>query len=211
MGKYIFLLTLIPVISLSQSGISISGLSQFYTGQSIVPINAETFSPITYETRNNKITLSIFRGRKFIIGTIAINAKLSYSINKTQYDLENTLNIPNYETIKKSLIPSLELWYIMFQTKTTFIYVSIGGYGIIEDLNIFTSEDNNDLYEYNGIIPFVRTGLQLNYRRFFINPFISFDLQQINFNKFSDILDSDIEEIIKNYTVRTGLEFGIMF
>ena len=69
----------------------------------------------------------------------------------------------------------------------------------------------NDLYEYNGIIPFVRTGLQLNYGRFFINPFISFDLQQINFNKFSDILDSDIEEIIKNYTVRTGLEFGIMF
>ena len=74
-----------------------------------------------------------------------------------------------------------------------------------------TDEDDNDLYEYNGIIPFARTGLQLNYGRFFINPFISFDLQQINFNKFSDILDTDIEEIIKNYTVRTGLEFGIMF
>ena len=130
--------------------------------------------PITYETRNNKITLSIFRGRKFKIGTIAIKANVSYSINNTQYDSGNTPNIPNYETIKKSLIPSIELWYIMFQTKTTFIYVSIGGYGIIEDLNIFTSEDNDDLYEYNGIIPFARTGLQLNYGRFFINPFISF-------------------------------------
>ena len=212
MNRFCFIIILLPIFTFCQSGISLSGGSQFYNGQIIIPANNGVFNPINYQSRDNTITLSIFRGRKFKIGTLALNANLSYSINNIHYKPEeNNLNIPNYETIKKSLIPRLELWYIMFQTEKTFIYTSLGGYGIIQDINIFASEEENNLYEYNGLIPFIRTGMQVNYGRFFINPFISFDLQEINYNNISDVLEINIKETVSNYNIRSGLEFGIMF
>ena len=213
MKKQLFtlIILIIPLITIGQSGISLSGSSQFNPGQSILPLMNGEFVPINYESRNNQITLSIFRGRKFKIGTFAINMNISYSINNIQYEENNEFGIPNYETIKKSLIPKLELWHIIFQKENTFIYTSIGAYGILQDLNIFSSEEEDELYEYNGIIPFVRTGLQLNYGKFFVNPFISFDLQEIHFDKFGDIWNTNLKSTIQNYTFRTGLEFGIMF
>jgi len=210
MKKYLFLLFFLPLISLSQSGISLSGSSQFYTGQSIIPLDPTSFSAVNYNSRNHEIKLSIFRGRKFKIGTFAINASVSYSINQVNYSLDPNLGIPNYETTQINLIPKIGFWYIVFQTKNTFIYTSIGGFAIMEDLNI-GSLDNDNLYEYNSIIPFFRTGLQLNYGKFFINPFISFDLDEINFIEFNNIWDVDLKEKIKNYNIRSGLEFGIMF
>ena len=84
MKKYIFLLVIFPLLSFGQSGISMSGLSQFNTGESIVLIDG-SIEPLTYEQRNNSITVSIFRGRKFSIGTIALKGDISYSIEKTNY------------------------------------------------------------------------------------------------------------------------------
>ena len=210
MSKYIFILIFVPLISLSQSGISISGSSQFNIGETIFPVD-NNYVPISYEQRNNSVTLSLFRGRKFRIGTIALKGSLSYNIEKTKY--QNNINNPvlassidNYKTIKRSLIPSLEIWHIFFQNEKTFLYASIGGYGIIQNLNF-----KNDVYEYNSLVPFLRTGVQLNYNRFFLNPFISFDLEQIRFNSFTDIFNADMGDKIKNYSIRTGLECGILF
>ncbi len=210
MSKYIFILVFFPLTALSQSGISISGASQFSIGETIVPLD-HNYVPLYYEQRNNSITLSLFRGRKFRIGTIALKGSLSYRIENTKYQnkINNLLleaSINNYETIKRSLIPSLEIWHIFFQSQKTFLYASIGGYGIIQNLNF-----ENDVYEYNSLVPFLRTGIQLNYNRFFLNPFISFDLEQIEFNSIADIFNADMEDKIKNYSIRTGLEFGILF
>lgn len=210
MSKYIFILILVPLIGLSQSGISVSGSSQFNIGETIFPVD-NNYIPISYEQRNHSVTLSLFRGRKFRIGTIALKGSLSYNIEKTKY--QNNINNPvlassidNYKTIKRSLIPSLEIWHIFFQNEKTFLYASIGGYGIIQNLNF-----ENDVYEYNSLVPFLRTGVQLNYNRFFLNPFISFDLDQIRFNSFTDIFNADMGDKIKNYSIRTGLECGILF
>ncbi len=210
MSKYILILILVPLIGLSQSGISVSGSSQFNIGETIFPLD-NNYIPISYEQRNNSVTLSLFRGRKFRIGTIALKGSLSYNIEKTKY--QNNINNPvlassidNYKTIKRSLIPSLEIWHIFFQNEKTFLYASIGGYGIIQNLNF-----ENDVYEYNSLVPFLRTGVQLNYNRFFLNPFISFDLEQIRFNSFTDIFNADMGDKIKNYSIRTGLECGILF
>ncbi len=210
MSKYILILILVPIIGLSQSGISVSGSSQFNIGETIFPVD-NNYVPISYEQRNNSVTLSLFRGRKFRIGTIALKGSLSYNIEKTKY--QNNINNPvlassidNYKTIKRSLIPSLEIWHIFFQNEKTFLYASIGGYGIIQNLNF-----KNDVYEYNSLVPFLRTGVQLNYNRFFLNPFISFDLEQIRFNSFTDIFNADMGDKIKNYSIRTGLECGILF
>ena len=210
MSKYIFILVFVPLISLSQSGISISGSSQFNIGETIFPAT-NNYIPISYEQRNNNVTLSLFRGRKFRVGTIALKGSLSYSIEKTKYKnnthttlLESSIN--NYETIKRFLIPSLEIWHIFFQSEKTFFYTSIGGYGIIQNLNF-----EDDVYEYNSLVPFLRTGLQLNYNRFFLNPFISFDLEQIKFNSINDIFNANMGDKIKNYRMRTGLECGILF
>jgi len=210
MSKYIFILILVPLIGLSQSGISVSGSSQFNIGETIFPVD-NNYIPISYEQRNHSVTLSLFRGRKFRIGTIALKGSLSYNIEKTKY--QNNINNPvlassidNYKTIKRSLIPSLEIWHIFFQNEKTFLYASIGGYGIIQNLNF-----ENDVYEYNSLVPFLRTGVQLNYNRFFLNPFISFDLDQIRFNSFTDIFNADMGDKINNYSIRTGLECGILF
>ena len=49
------------MITIAQSGISLSGSSEFYQGQSIIPVNPELYSTTNYKSRNNQITLSIFR------------------------------------------------------------------------------------------------------------------------------------------------------
>jgi hypothetical protein len=64
---------------------------------------------------------------------------------------------------------------------------------------------------YNALIPFVRSGLQINYGKLFINPFISFDLDKIKFDEFNEFLDTDFKQLIKDYSIRTGVKFGIMF
>ena len=211
MKKCLFLL-LLPLIGLSQSGISISGLSQFNTGESIVPIN-NTFAPIAYDLRNTKVTLSIFRGRKFTFGTIALKGSVAYNIDKVYFYAKNSINIPNYEVTTRSLMPGAELWYIVFQNENTFLYTSIGSFATIENLNIDqkNTQLDEDLYKNNELIPFIRAGLQLNYGRVFINPFISFDLPKIEFEQFDDIFEYNLIDGIKNYDIRTGLEFGIMF
>ena len=211
MRNFFFLLLLIPCLNFSQSGISLSGMSQFNIGESIMPQN-NSYIPVSYEQRNNNITISIFRGRRFRIGTFAIKGSVSYNIENTKY--HGTKNIDDYKVTKRHLIPNLELWHILFQSKNAFLYASIGSYGIIQNLN--TKEEKNLIlenvvYEHNSIVPFLRTGIQLNYNRFFINPFVSFDLKAIRFNSFNDILNTNIKEKIKNHAVRTGLEFGIMF
>ena len=210
MKKYIFILIFIPLTAMCQSGISISGNSQFQIGQSIIPTTSGDFSELNYDSRQHQIKLSVFRGRKLSIGTFAINGSISYSINKIEYE-SSISGINDYEINKNMLIPSLELWYIFFQTENIFIYTSIGGYGLLQDLNILQFDEEIGLFEYNNIIPFWRTGLQLSYGRFFINPFLSFDLQGIKFNNFSDIFEADFEQQVKNYNIRSGLEFGIMF
>ena len=166
---------------------------------------------MNYKSRNNQITLSIFRGRKFKIGTFAINASLTYNINNTQYEANSIMEISDYEVITKNIIPKLELWHIVLQRNNVFIYNSIGGYGILQDLNLSESSGQNELYEYNSIIPFLRTGVQISYGKFFVNPFISFDLQEITFEELSDITSVNLKKTIQNYTFRSGLEFGIMF
>ena len=207
----IFILLTIPIITIAQSGISLSGSSEFYQGESIIPVNPEAYSTMNYKSRNNQITLSIFRGRKFKIGTFAINASLTYNINHTQYTDNTVIAINDYEVITKNIIPKFELWHIILQRKNIFIYNSIGGYGILQDLNLSEYSDQNELYEYNSIIPFLRTGIQISYGKFFINPFVSFDLQEINFDELSDISNVNLKKTIQNYTFRSGLEFGIMF
>lgn len=199
------------MITIAQSGISLSGSSQFYEGQSIIPVNTDSYSTMNYKSRDNQITLSIFRGRKFKMGTFAINASFTYSINNTQYKPNNIMGINSYDVIRKHIIPKLELWHILLQRKNIFIYNSIGGYGLLQDLNLTTSNDQNEIYEYNSIIPFLRTGVQISYGKFFINPFISFDLQEITFAAFSDIANINLKNTIQNYNFRSGLEFGIMF
>ena len=212
MKKYIFLLVIFPLWSFGQSGISMSGLSQFNTGESIVLING-SIEPLTYEQRNNSITVSIFRGRKFSIGTIALKGDISYSIEKTNY-FNESIPINDYEIITRSLVPSLELLYILFQSKKAFLYSSLGSYAVIQNLNI--SEENHVVTEdflskYNSITPFARIGFQVNSGRFFINPFISFDLEKINFNSIDEVFTVDLKEKIENYSIKTGLSFGIMF
>lgn len=209
MKKVFFIILLSPLISMSQSGISLSGSSQFSTGQSIILGANDTFYSTPVETRNNELSLSIFRGRKFRIGTIALNASISYRINKITYT--NDIAFSDLEIIKKDIIPSAEIWYILLQNKTTFLYASIGGYGIMEDLNIFNSNEQDNTLNYNTLIPFIRSGLQINYGKLFINPFISFDLDKIEFNTINEVFDANISEMIKNYSIRSGMKFGIMF
>jgi len=212
MKNYIFLLFLIPVISFSQSGISVSGTSQFNIGESIIPVGSH-YEPISYDQRNNNITVSVFRGRKFSIGTFALKGSVSYRTENTKYNT-NLIDVNNYDIVTRSLMPSLEVWYIFFQRDNIFLYASTGGYGIIQNLNIekTTSFDlEKNTYDYNSLVPFFRTGMQLNYNRFFMNPFVSFDLEKIDFNTFNNIFEIDFKEKIKNYNIRTGIEFGIMF
>ena len=211
MRKIYFLIILFPFLGISQSGISLSGTSMFYLGQTLFPSNTQELLPINFQARNTKVTLSMFRGRKFKFGTLALNVNMSYSINNIKYSDSELLGIYNHETSTKNLIPELELWYIILQTRNIFIYSSVGGYGVLSDLNTSSSDDNNILHEYNQLIPFARIGLQLNYGKFFINPFISFDLKGIEFDKINEIWQAEFRDLIQNYNIRSGLELGIMF
>ena len=207
---FLFISILTPIIIKAQSGISLSGASQFNIGQTVNNLNND-FLPVNYESRMNKLTLSLFRGRKFRFGTLAVNAKISYSINQINYEYSEISDVSNYKIRTINVIPALEFWYIMFQTENIFLYSSIGNYGIISDLNIGSHDYENNIFEYNKIIPFFRLGTQLSYGRFFINPFVSFDLKGIEFDKFEELWNFELKDQLQNYSIRSGLEFGIMF
>ena len=102
MRNFFFLLLLIPCLNFSQSGISLSGMSQFNIGESIMPQN-NSYIPVSYEQRNNNITISIFRGRRFRIGTFAIKGSVSYNIENTKY--HGTKNIDDYKVFSTSHNP----------------------------------------------------------------------------------------------------------
>ena len=207
----LIIILFIPFISFTQSGISLSGSSQFSTGQNLYPIGSNTFDPIDFESRNYKLSLSIFRGRKFKIGTFAINTTLSYSIKNEKHIPLNELS-DNYNSIQNSFIPQIEIWYFLFQNQNIFIYTSIGSYAVMQDLTLSQKGSNSEIVsKYNQLTPFFRGGLQLNYGRLFINPYISFDLDEMYFDSFSDFRNYNLHKQLKNYTIRSGLEFGIMF
>ena len=212
MRSILFFFLITPLFMLGQSGISLSGSSMFHLGQTVLPAEVqfpenETFLPINFESRNNKVTLSLLRGRKFKFGILALNLNISYSSNSIEYKNSEFQTIDDLKTNTKNLIPSVEVWWIFLQRENTFLYTSLGGYGIFSDLNI----NDNYTYEYNEIIPFLRVGTQLNYGKFFLNPFVSFDLDGISFNEIGDVFEIDLQTHIKNYSIRSGLEFGIMF
>mgnify|MGYP001373797779 CR=1 FL=1 len=217
MKKYlVVILIIIPLLGISQSGISLSGSSTFQMGQHVFDFNSPEIEPINIETRNNKITLSYLRGRKLKIGTFLIKSSISYNIDKTTYNDSNTPNSESLElydlrTTTANIIPSFELWCVILQNENTFVYTSFGGYGILSNLTINSGNITNT-YEYNRLIPFFRIGTQLNYGKLFINPFISFDLKGMEFESLNEIFsNTNIETQFQNYKIRTGLEFGIMF
>ncbi len=211
---YFLLLILTPLVSYSQIGISIAGSSHFTAGQTILPLQNGTFETAKYEVRNNSISLDWNTGRRLIIGEIWCVLGITYNIIKTDYDFPET-NLINYELIERRLVPSIALQYVLVSTGSLRIYSSIGTYTIFENLNL-EEESNLDLdlidnYAYNGIIPFMRTGAQLNLGKFTINPFVGYEFETIYFDKFSDISKSDFEKSLENAGIRTGLRFGILF
>ncbi len=208
--KYLYIIfCFLPFLGLPQSGISISGSSQFYNSQTLILGNNNAFytSPIT--ARNNQMTLSVFRGKKYKIGTLAIKGSLSYNVNIINYSDESEFT--NHEIINRNIIPALELWYIFVEKQSTFIYSSIGTYGTLEELNLFINESKQNEFQYNSIVPFIRLGMQVNYGKLYINPFLSFDLEDIRFENWNELVEADLNNALKNYTIRSGIEFGIMF
>ena len=213
MKKYFFILFLIPLINYTQIGISLSGNSQFTTGQTILPLANGEFQSANYEMRNNSISLDWSTGRRLIIGEIWCVLGITYTINNSKYTSTNiNAIIDDYELVERRLIPSFSLQYVLMQRGFFRMYSSIGTYAILENLNL--NQDNNsdiDVYEYNGIIPFIRTGVKLSMGNFTINPFIGYEFETIYFDNFSDISSADIESSIQNAGIRTGLRFGILF
>ena len=214
MKKYSFiLLFLIPLINYTQVGISISGNSQFITGQTILPLANGEFQSANYEMRNNAISLDWTTGRRLLIGEIWCVLGMTYTINNSKYNSTNiNAIIDDYELVERRLIPSVALQYVLMQRGFLRMYSSIGTYAILENLNLNQDNDADiQVYEYNGIIPFIRTGLKLSMGNFTINPFIGYEFETIYFDDFSDISSADIESSIKNAGIRTGLKFGILF
>ena len=213
MKKWIFLFILIPFISYGQMGISLGGHSHFTTGQTLLPISTNEFTSANYTLRTNSISLDWNTGRKFIIGEIWCVFGLTYNTTKKNYDFLTTQTM-NYEIIERRLVPSLSIQYVLAKNNLLRLYSSIGSYGIFENLNL--DQDNNldleiSIYKYNSLIPFIRLGIQLNMGTFTINPFISYEFQNIYFDRLSDISSETLQRSLENAGVRTGLRFGVLF
>jgi hypothetical protein len=213
MKKYFFILLLTPLINLSQIGISVSGSSQFTTGQTIIPLMNGEFESVNYELRNNSISLDWTTGRRLVIGEIWCVLGVKYAITNSKYNSnELNYNIANYKLVERRLIPSLAIQYVLMQRGFFRIYSSLGTYAILENLNL--NQDNSSdiqVQQYNSLIPFIRTGLKLSMGNFTINPFIGYEFETIYFDTLNEISSADIENAIKNAGIRTGLRFGILF
>ena len=215
MQKYIYILILFPCLCYSQIGIGMSGTSNFTTGQTIFPVEEGVFETVNYELRNNSIGLDWNTGRRFIIGEIWCMIGITYNISKTFYSFsESNIPISNYEIIERRLIPSLTLEYVFLRRSNFLIYSGIGTYAILENLNLDQDNEielNISTHQYNGVIPFIRTGIRLNKGNFTINPFVGYELQTIYFDEFSEIFGDELQESFSNGNIRTGLRFGILF
>lgn len=215
MKNYIYLFMLIPMISFSQIGISISGNSYFTNGQTLLPLENGIFETVNYEMRNNGISLDWNTGRRLIIGEVWCMIGMTYNVTKTMYDWSETdTNIDNYDIVERRLIPSIKFEYVFLKNEYMALYSGIGGYGIFENLNL-DQNNNVDLstltHKYNGIIPFLRAGIKLNRGNFTINPFIGYELEPIYFDEWSNISSEDIDQSFEDANIRTGVQFGIFF
>jgi hypothetical protein len=215
MKNYIYLFMLIPMISFSQIGISISGNSYFTNGQTLLPLENGIFETVNYEMRNNGISLDWNTGRRLIIGEVWCMIGMTYNVTKTMYDWSETdTNIDNYDIVERRLIPTIKFEYVFLRNEYMALYSGIGGYGIFENLNL-DQNNNVDLstltHKYNGIIPFLRAGIKLNRGNFTINPFIGYELEPIYFDEWSNISSEDIDQSFENANIRTGVQFGIFF
>jgi len=215
MKNYIYVFILIPMISFSQIGISISGNSYFTTGQTLLPLDNGMFETVNYEIRNNGISLDWNTGRRLIIGEVWCMIGMTYNVTKTMYDWSETdANIANYDIVERRLIPSVKFEYVFLKNEYMALYSGIGGYAIVENLNL-DQNNNSDLstltHKYNGIIPFLRAGIKLNRGNFTINPFIGYELEPIYFDEWNNISSEDIDASFENANIRTGVRFGILF
>jgi len=215
MKNYIYLFMLIPMISFSQIGISISGNSYFTNGQTLLPLENGIFETVNYEMRNNGISLDWNTGRRLIIGEVWCMIGMTYNVTKTMYDWSETdTNIDNYDIVERRLIPTIKFEYVFLRNEYMALYSGIGGYGIFENLNL-DQNNNVDLstftHKYNGIIPFLRAGIKLNRGNFTINPFIGYELEPIYFDEWSSISSEEIDQSFENANIRTGVQFGIFF
>ena len=206
---------LIPMISFSQIGISISGNSYFTNGQTLLPLENGIFETVNYEMRNNGISLDWNTGRRLIIGEVWCMIGMTYNVTKTMYDWSETdTNIDNYDIVERRLIPTIKFEYVFLRNEYMALYSGIGGYGIFENLNL-DQNNNVDLstftHKYNGIIPFLRAGIKLNRGNFTINPFIGYELEPIYFDEWSSISSEEIDQSFENANIRTGVQFGIFF
>lgn len=215
MKQFIYLLVLIPVASLGQIGISLSGNSYFTTGQTILPIENGDFETVNYEIRNNGIALDWNTGRRLIIGELWCMLGMTYNIRKTVYNWSETnTNIADYEIVERRLIPSIRFEYVFLRNQFMALYSGLGGYAIFENLNL---DQNNNLdlntltHKYNGIIPFFRAGIKFNRGNFTINPFIGYELETIYFDQLSNISTEEWKESFDNANIRSGIRFGLLF
>ena len=212
MQKYIYVLIIIPFISYSQIGVGIAGHSHFSTGQTMLPTNNSDFEVVNYELRNNSVSIDWNTGRRLIIGEVWCVLAMTYNIKQIHYFTE-TYSL-DYELTERRMIPSLALQYVLMRRGFFKIYSSLGSYVMLANLNLNQENNTNidlSVYEYNGLIPFIRGGIQLNTGNFTINPFVSYEFQTIYFDNFSEISSSALRNSIKNAGIRTGIRFGILF
>ena len=216
MNKYILLLIFIPIIGLSQnSSIFITGSSTQNNGTELLTIGDGEYIPSKIQGRTSSLGLYLSQDVNLLIGNYTLVLGASYEMSETNYDFSESNPIyANYAEINNTIIPLVELRYRVLQLEDLFhVYASAGAMVFMESLswnytdNIFEPYD----YDYNYLWPFIRLGVDLDVGLFNVEPFISYQMDPIYFDDFSEIEVVDLENAFEEAGIVTGINFSLGF
>tara|TARA_B100001250_G_scaffold372844_1_gene358604 strand:+ start:1278 stop:1925 length:648 start_codon:yes stop_codon:yes gene_type:complete len=215
MRTYILLFLLIPLVSLSQR-VVITGSSQQVTGQTLLTWGEGEYVTPMQNGRSSSIGLYVQQWVPLPLGYYTILLGAQYNIQQTEYDFsQNHPEIMNYGFTSSAIQPSASLRYRVFNVPDIFsAYLSVGARVNLESLTYSDEATEETLaeYDYNYLLPSCSIGAEISLTQMLsINPSISYQMDAIFFDEFSDISSEDLESAIEGAGVVTGVDFRIIF
>jgi len=210
MKKYILLLLLIPIVSLSQR-LDVSGSSYQVNTIDVLSTFEGDFVSAKVQGRNTSIYVGVSQSVRLPIGVYTLSVGANYSTSTMNYNFDETNPLyANYEKITEAIVPDLEFQYNVLNTDFFSAYLSTGVQVYLSSLrynyvdNVLEPYD----YEYNYLWPYFSVGAVLYGNGWQVRPFIRYQIDPVYFEEFSDIDPDEVESSIENAGIVTGIKLS---
>lgn len=211
MKNILLTLLFLPLINFSQN-INIGGSSSQSNGKQLLSSGIGNYVESHYKARQTNIDLSLSKGFRLPIGYYIIRIGAEYSINSINYDFSQTSpEYTNFKSKGNSIMPYSEIACRLFQLSD--IFYTYASFGTMINLENLSYKYDNNIFpqnelDYNYVLPFFSFGAVIRTNLFSVVPFVKYQLDPIYFETLNELNSYDLNELISNSGIVTGLNFS---